>query len=212
MAAERTRGRVKSGRPKGADSEARREQILADSTELFIEHGYYGVTMSMVARACSLSPTGLAHYFATKDQLLEAILHRRDELDMQNVNLVSEYKAATGWGHFRWLVELARHNERQPRMLRLYTTMAAEATNPEHPARQWLLDHHEHARRMMVQSCQEAIDAGELRADAPAEEISRLLIGALDGLQLQYLSDARYSSMGETLALLVDTLYERYKA
>ncbi|GAB3618773.1 TetR/AcrR family transcriptional regulator [Glutamicibacter endophyticus] len=203
---------MKSGRPKGADSEARREQILADSTELFIEHGYYGVTMSMVARACGISPTGLAHYFATKDQLLEAILHRRDELDRKNVDLVSDSAAATGWEHFRWLVALARHNERQPRMLRLYTTMAAEATNPEHPARQWLLDHHRNAREDMVRSCQEAIEAGQLRADAPVEDIVRLLIGALDGLQLQFLSDARFSSMGDTFEVLVDALYERYKA
>lgn len=207
---EKRTARGKSGRPKGADSEARREQILTDSVQLFIEQGYHGVTMSMVARACGISPTGLAHYFATKDQLLEAILHRRDDVDTANITRHRD-DAEAGWIQVSRLVDLVRHNETQPRLVRLFTTMAAEATNPEHPARRWLLDHHHRARTTIMAACAHAKATGELSEDAPESEIARALLAVMDGLQLQYLSDATYTSMAATMQMVVDSIHARYR-
>jgi AcrR family transcriptional regulator len=59
--------RRSSGRPRGADSDARCEKILATAAEIFSIEGYRGTSMSVIARACGMSQTGLLHYFPTKD-------------------------------------------------------------------------------------------------------------------------------------------------
>ena len=70
-----------SGRPRGADSVLRREEILGIAAQVFSEEGFRSVSMSALARACDMSLTGLVHYFPTKDLLLQAVMDRRDELD-----------------------------------------------------------------------------------------------------------------------------------
>ncbi|MBF6672266.1 MULTISPECIES: TetR/AcrR family transcriptional regulator [Glutamicibacter] len=203
---------AKSGRPKGADSGARRDHILNCSIDLFVDRGYHGVSMSMVARESGLSPTGLAHYFSDKDELLTEILRRRDVIDTSNWLAANDGANGSGWERITALTGLVRHNESQQQLMRLFTTMASEATNPDHPARQWLLEHHHQTMDTIRQACQEAKKDGVLRADAPEDLIARVLVSCLDGLQLQYLSDDSMTSMAESFDLLSGALFERYKA
>jgi len=109
-------------------------------------------------------------------------------------------------------VALVKHNEGQETMVRLYASVAGEAVTAGHPANEWLRGHHDASRAMMERSVAEAVELGQLRPDAPAETISRLLIAAMDGLQLQWLSDADYSTMVDDFEALVDALYARWKA
>ncbi|MCO1337543.1 hypothetical protein BJH93_01330 [Kocuria polaris] len=199
----------KSGRPPGADPAARRAEILDAAEKLFSTEGYRGVSMSLVARESGMSQTGLVHHFPTKDELLKAVLDRRDERDSAQINLGTEQ---AGWDFVRTLVDLVKHNEGQETMVRLYASVSGEAVTAGHPANDWLRGHHGTSRAMMERSVAEAVELGQLRPDAPAETISRLLIAAMDGLQLQWLSDADYPTMTADFATLVDTLYARWKA
>ncbi|RZU63710.1 TetR/AcrR family transcriptional regulator [Zhihengliuella halotolerans] len=199
----------KSGRPPGADPAARRAEILDAAEKLFSTEGYRGVSMSLVARESGMSQTGLVHHFPTKDDLLSAVLDRRDEHDMAQFDLG---RSLRGWEVIRSLIALVRHNESQETMVRLYTSVAGEAVTAGHPANEWLQKHHGASRSMMERSVAEAVELGQLRPDAPAETISRLLIAAMDGLQLQWLTDADYPTMVDDFEALVDTLYARWKA
>lgn len=62
--------------------ERKREQILEAATTLINERGASGMTMRDVAQAVSLTSATLAYYFKGKDDLAEAVFHRRlDSLD-----------------------------------------------------------------------------------------------------------------------------------
>ena len=64
--------------PKGV---AKREEILRTALEIFSREGYRGTSLREVARSCGLSLPGLMHYFDSKEDLLAAILKKRDEDD-----------------------------------------------------------------------------------------------------------------------------------
>jgi AcrR family transcriptional regulator len=65
-----------------AQGEARRlskEDIMARVAPLFAEHGYSGVSMRDLAKACEITPAALYHHFDDKEQLyLETVAHAFD--------------------------------------------------------------------------------------------------------------------------------------
>lgn len=76
-------------RPAGAASPAaesegvslgsRREELLAAATHLFSTRGYQTVTMDDVGRAVGVTSTSVYRYFATKGELLTAVVSRGNE-------------------------------------------------------------------------------------------------------------------------------------
>ncbi|MEA5455801.1 helix-turn-helix domain-containing protein [Sinomonas sp. JGH33] len=203
--------RRSSGRPKGADSAARREEILATAARVFSEEGYRGTSMSAIARACGLSQTGLLHYFPTKEDLLRAVMERRDALDSA-IALAPTGERLRGWEFVESLVRLVRVNQGQPGIVRLYTTVSGEAVDAAHPANAWLVEHHTQAREMFRTAFREAAEDGTLRPDAPVEAMIRCLVAGMDGLQVQWLSDGSYEDMATDFEVLVEAFTARWKA
>ena len=197
-----------SGRPRGADTAARREDILAVATELFSVDGYRGTSMSRVAKAAGISHTGLVHHFPTKDELLGAVMDRRDELDTARAFSTAGARPR-GWAYLDALVQLVRNNEERPGMVRLFTTVSGEAVDPEHPANAWLCRHHEATVAQLRTAFEEAAAAGELAPDAPVDTLCRLVIATMDGLQTQWLTGTA-AGMADDLACLVDALRHRW--
>jgi TetR/AcrR family transcriptional regulator, cholesterol catabolism regulator len=71
----RLSGRIRPGNPgvKGLD---RRESILQASAQIFQRRGYHHTTIEEVAAELFLTKAGVYHYFASKQQILEAICTR----------------------------------------------------------------------------------------------------------------------------------------
>lgn len=67
------------GRPRAQDADQRRQRILDETAALFLEHGYHGVTMSMIAAAARVSLNTVYRLFPGKPDLFAAItgVHRR---------------------------------------------------------------------------------------------------------------------------------------
>jgi TetR/AcrR family transcriptional regulator len=61
-------------RPRASDHDDKRLAILERSAELFAAHGYDRVSVSMLARACSISKALLYHYFSDKSEVLFEII------------------------------------------------------------------------------------------------------------------------------------------
>lgn len=212
MATETTppRPRRGRGRPRGADSAARREDILATATEVFSVVGYRGTSMSEVARACGMSQTGLTHYFPSKDVLLQAVMDRRDEVDAARLQPPGGGRPR-GWAFLESLADLVRHNQEQPGIVRLFTTVAGEAVDPGHPANTWLRLHHRAIAEQLRTALAEAAEDGRLAGDAPTDSIVRCVVAAMDGLQIQWLSDRDHPDMAEDFAVLVGSLRHRWE-
>lgn len=52
------------------------ERILSAAKELFANNGYAATTIQMIAQKANLVPSAIYHYFAGKEDLLEAVLDR----------------------------------------------------------------------------------------------------------------------------------------
>jgi TetR/AcrR family transcriptional regulator len=61
-------------RPRAQDYEAKRTAIREAAAALFAEHGFDGASMSDLAERCATTKSGLYHYYASKEEVLNDIL------------------------------------------------------------------------------------------------------------------------------------------
>ena len=159
------------GRPK-AGSEDKKARILAEALTLFSTRGYVGTSLADIARASDISKAGLLHHYSSKDQLLAAVLDERDRRTMSRLpgGDAGAEVALDAW------VEMA-----------LYTAMSAAVIDADHQAHPWFRQHLMSAIAYLVDALERGKATGEVRADAPSEQIARKLVALSDGLQVQWL-------------------------
>lgn len=56
-----------------------RHEILIAASRLFCDHGYAGTQLNQIAEAAGLRTPSLYHYFANKDEILQALLAHANE-------------------------------------------------------------------------------------------------------------------------------------
>jgi AcrR family transcriptional regulator len=168
---------------------ARRQEIVDVALELLANRGMRASTLQEIAARVGISAPGVLHHFGSKENLLIAVLEERDKRDLE---------AAAAWaaalrpgerGHLTSMQAAVERTKAAPGLARLYTVLAAEATEPDHPAHEWFRRRYERIRELARQNLERAIADGELDASVDAEAVSQLLPGILDGLQLQWLLD-----------------------
>jgi AcrR family transcriptional regulator len=166
-----------------AKGQARRQQIVDAAVQVFARSGYTSGSLREVAKRVGLTPAGLLHHFASKEELYAEVIRQRDE----------RVRAAAGDPAEHTLLEQAAkvvaYNQSTRGLTSLYTTVAAEATDPEHPS------HHDFAERYRATAVASAEllragqEAGEIRADIDPHAAARLISAVMDGLQQQWLLD-----------------------
>jgi AcrR family transcriptional regulator len=168
---------------------ARREQILAAATALIAERGYWGLSIQEVADACNLSLPGLLHHFASKDQLLVAVLEHRDRLDVEalarRLNLDVDLLAggdlrSSGVEIAEFCDALVARNAGQREIVRLYSVLETESLTPDHPAHDYFADRQCAVLRALAQLAPDGQDP---------DSVARHVLALLDGLQIQWLRD-----------------------
>lgn len=211
MSAEPVRRRP--GRPRGADPAVTREAVLDAAVDLFGSRGYRGASLTEVAAAAGLSNAGLLHHFGSKEHLLIAVLRRRDEVDARDLDLGRDADL-TVWERLDVMVELVALNARRPGLVRLYSTVAGEATDAAHPAHDWLTEHLESAVADLTAAFDAGKSSGLVSSTAPSERLARTLVAVLDGLQIQWLVGGGDAAGGDRMTAdfraHVDDLRERW--
>jgi len=158
----------------------KREEILEAALEIIGQRGYRSASVREIADAVGLSPAGLLHYFGSKEQLFVDILRARDERDVQQL---------PDAGFEQSLVEIIRHNAQVPGLVELYTRLAAEAGDADHPARAFFLDRTETVHAAAREAFIAEQRAGRLRADLDPDWIIRAGHALADGLQNAWILD-----------------------
>ena len=180
----------KPGRPK-AGSEDKKARILAEALILFSTRGFVATSLADIARAADISKAGLLHHYASKDQLLAAVLDERDRRVVSRLPRAEEGAEAA-----------------------LYTAMSAAVIDAQHQAHPWFRQHLLGAIEYLVNAIEHGKERGEVRADAPSEQIARKLVALSDGLQVQWLcsraNGGREFNMHEVMAGVVDDVKVRW--
>ncbi|MEW1719126.1 TetR/AcrR family transcriptional regulator [Streptomyces sp. NPDC093109] len=174
-----------------AKTAARRADIIRAARDSFAEHGHAGASLRDIAKRAGISHAAVLHHFENKDELLTAVLAKRDQEEWELA-----YSSPGGRGEgadsgprspVRYLAEILREHQKSPELMRLWTELAASASRPDHPAHAYFVDRHDRVREYTARAMRERADRGELREGMDPESAAALLQAVLHGLQTQWL-------------------------
>ena len=182
---------------------AKRDEILEAALEVIAREGYRGASVKELADAVGLSQAGLLHYFDSKDELFTAILRKRDEVDSRRFGAMDDdaplERIRDGF------VDVVRHNAEVPGLVQLFSRLAVEAGDPEHPAHAYFAERTDALRRTFADALERQQQQGRITDRVPAETLARIVQALADGLQLQWMQDPTVD-MPATVASLFDLL------
>ncbi|WP_445527881.1 TetR/AcrR family transcriptional regulator [Streptomyces cyslabdanicus] len=161
------RGSYRTGRE-------RVERVLDASHELFISSGYGATSLRDIAAASGISHPALLRHFASKQEILTALV---DRLDREHGDWLAT--DADSAGKFPSAAETARRNADTRGWIPLFTALLGEATSPEHPGHELMRTRQRVGTRLGVQMLSSPGD-DERSARLAAERFG----AAWDGLQI----------------------------
>jgi AcrR family transcriptional regulator len=170
--------------PKGV---ARREQILREALAAYAESDSVGPSLRSIAARVGLSERGLLHYFASRDELLVAVLAARDAADRASFDAD---------GTVEQLAVVQARSARTPGLVRLFLEMAVAAPDSGHAAHAFFSARYPRVRGLVATMFHRARPL----ASPPAIDddfVGRMLVAASDGLQLQWLLDPSIDLEGD---------------
>jgi AcrR family transcriptional regulator len=175
-----------SGRARGpyAKTAAVRGRIVDAAVEVFAESGYWATTMKEIAARAGISQRGLVHHFATKAELLEAVIGVRDAESAQLMAPVGQ-----GIESFVSMLAVVADNIRRPGLAELYSVLTAEAASVLHPAHHHYRERYILLRQYFALAFDALRDQGELESPLDSDALATGFIAVIDGLQLQWLYD-----------------------
>lgn len=159
---------------------AKRAEILHAALEIFAVEGYRGTSLRKVAARCNLSLPGLMHYFDSKEDLLAQVLRMRDETAR------ARQRERDSPESYR---EIIRESSNTPGLVELFVSMAAAASDPEHPAHPHFAERYPVLRERVAAFIRKGVDEGRMTSVIPPERLAVLLLAVADGIQLQWLID-----------------------
>lgn len=182
-----------------AKTPAQRSRIVEAAMEVFAQRGARGASLREVADAVGMSQAGLLHHFGSKRGLLLAVLDRfeRDDQPAEPLGSVDE-----GIAFVR--DELVRAAD-QPGRFQLQLALAAESSDPTHPAHRFFADRYRRVTDQFEELLGIALGEGSLATGTDTRAVAHLLIAAMDGLQLQRQFDDDVDMLA-AFELLVDAL------
>jgi len=160
----------------------RRTQILDAALEVFSKNGYTASSVNEIARVVGISQTGVLHHFTGgKMALLRAVLERRDAAARE---LLDDKQ---GRDFLRAMVEVSRTQRAQRGVVQLYTILAAEATDPDHPAHAYFTERFQVIADAVTRAYQQVRSDGGLREGVDPRRAALSSLASIEGLQLLWL-------------------------
>ncbi|MEU1971898.1 TetR family transcriptional regulator [Microbacterium sp. NPDC019599] len=175
-----TRGTMRSVR-----AERTRSAIVTAAHDAFVSRGYRATSLREISAAAGVSHPGLLRHFATKGELLAAVMAT---LQLDNEELVLEHLAHDDGGMLDFGA-IARRNAAVPGYLPLFAALTGEASTSHHPAHGLMRERYARLVELSTQLLRDAMDHGVVASDRDPHAEAIRIAAAWDGLQLlsQYL-------------------------
>jgi AcrR family transcriptional regulator len=162
----------------------------------FAEHGYHGASIAAVADAVDLTLPGLLHHFPSKEDLLVAVLEERDRRGAAAVAQAAESSILAS------LATLAERNTGSRPLVKLFTVLVGEAAvNEDHPAHAHFTERYRKVVADISNGLAADQEAGSFPPESDCELAARIMLAAMDGLQIQWLFDESFDMAGAAQAL-----------
>lgn len=179
---------------------ARRDELVQAALEIFAARGYEAVSLREIAAAVGISHTGLRHHFASKEDLLMAVLQFKDAQTL-TPDVPEEI---TGIAWVRASEQVVAANAQRPLLIQLFATLSSQAIEPDHPAHEYFVQRYRIGREIARHHLAEAQRLGEIDKDVDVERAAGLMLATMDGLQVQWLLDPESVDMVEAYRIFLD--------
>lgn len=157
----------------------RKAQIIEHATRMIAATGYQGFSMSALAEACGLTRAGVTHHVGSKQELLIEVLRGKERESSRESQVAIE---RAGRQDPREVLDLLmRRNIARPKIVRLFTVLAAESISTDHPAHDYFVDR---IRRGARQLAPLFVDHSP-----DPEGMAIEILSFMDGIQLNWLRD-----------------------
>ena len=158
--------------------DARRDEILEAALVVFARSGYRGTSLREVAEMTGLTPPALLHHFGTREAMLAEVLRKKEELASSS---------SEGASILPRMARSLRSNAAVPGLVQLQSVLAAQASDPEHPAHDYVVERYGGVRERLETDLRARIR--ERGLDLDAGMLAAILIAVADGMQLQWMLD-----------------------
>jgi AcrR family transcriptional regulator len=185
-----------SSRARGpyAKSAEQRRRILDVAQDVFGRRGSHGASLREIADLAGMSQAGVLHHFGSKTGLLMAVLEERDQASRQQADTGATWDEQAQVARNMFERAIADRG-----LTQLFTTVTAESIVPGHPAHDFTVARYRRTAAEFTAALTEAAP-DELEPDAaPATDlagVARLVMAAMDGLQLQALLEPDADVLG----------------
>lgn len=190
------------------DQDAKRLTIITAAAGCFARQGFDATSMNDIARAASVSKGSLYDYFDTKEDLFYAVF---EWFNAQLMAAIASDQRAEGsaWQRLAGALEatvagLVAHTEFYPVSLEVWAAAARTGTRERFATVMRAL--YRAYRDELTTMIRTAQQSGELRPDIDAVAIAGVLVGAIDGLVLQYWLDPGFDPLQRMRAFLAALL------
>jgi len=167
---------------KGAE---RRERLLAAATRYIARNGARGTTLAQIARTAGVSQSGLIYHYGTKEDLLHAVLDKRDTAD-----------ATLRWGDdspglqmFDHIVATVRSWSLSPDAVGMHSVLVAENAGQQGSIHDRLLSRYWSNIDSVADVIAQAQERGEVRKGINARRKAVEIVAFINGLETAWLLD-----------------------
>jgi AcrR family transcriptional regulator len=164
-----------------AKGEDRRQRILAVAQRLLTRNGWRNTTLGQIAREAGVSPAGLLHHFASKEQLLQAVIDARDAWDDAHSDVSGDI--------MEQLEKVAERFTRVPELIGTFTVLQAENLHPDAPLHERFLLRQRASVELVAEAIRRGQRSGRFRTDLDPVVKAVEIIAFLNGIETSWLLD-----------------------
>ena len=133
--------------------------------------------------------------------LLELLTLRQDHDAERVARALADHE-----GFLDALLGLCRENQGTAGLVRLFTILAGESVDADHPAHDWMVERYRGLRERFVARIEAEQRAGHVASGIDARALAPQLIAMFDGLQLQWLLDPEAVDLSAVFADFLERL------
>ncbi|MET0862212.1 MAG: helix-turn-helix domain-containing protein [Lacisediminihabitans sp.] len=175
---------------------------MESAISVFAETGFAGGTTSAIATRAGVSEAQLYYHFASKRDLLGAVLAERDRIADEAAGPMPLDPADVP----KALVRIAEANATMPDVVGLYMIMFAEAATATHPGHENYRDRYRRLRLRFLEAFTLMEENGMLADRVDAVYAASSTLAVWDGLQLQWLLEPEAVDVVAHLKTHLDTI------
>lgn len=180
----------------------RRAEILAATIRVLTRDGIAETTTRKIAAEAAVNQATLRYYFGSKDDLLFAVLQKMIRTTAENVRSTATADSDPRVVIANSITAFWKHVENSPELQLIQYELTLYALR--NPASAWLARQQYVGYSAVVEAMfKESYDRAGLTCALPYHELARFIVGGLDGLILQFISDRDPERVQRELKLLI---------